>query len=102
LDVERFPEITFASTRVEKKDDGYVLIGDLTVHGITKEVIIPFAITGQVVHRGMTLLGFEARLQINRHDFGITYDTLMDNGSLVVGNTVDIELFGRASKNAEH
>ena len=101
LDVERFPEITFASTRVEKKDDGYVLIGDLTIHGITKEVAIPFAITGPVMHRGQTLLGFEARLQINRHDFGITYNRLMDNGGLVVGNTVDIELFGRAIKKAE-
>jgi polyisoprenoid-binding protein YceI len=98
LDVERFPNITFASTRVEKKDEGYVLIGDLTMHGITKEVAIPFAITGHVVHRGNTLLGFEARLQLIRQDFGITYDKLMDNGGLVVGNTVDIELFGRAIK----
>ena len=98
LDVERFPNITFASTRVERKDEGYVLIGDLTMHGITKEVAIPFAITGHVVHRGNTLLGFEARLQLIRQDFGITYDKLMDNGGLIVGNTVDIELFGRAIK----
>ena len=100
FDVEKFPHITFASTRVDKKDAGYVLIGDLTIHGITKEVTIPFAITGHVVHRGNTLLGFEARLQINRQDFGITYDKLMDNGGLIVGNTVDIELFGRAIKKA--
>jgi polyisoprenoid-binding protein YceI len=98
LDVERFPHITFASTRVEKKDDGYVLIGDLTIHGMTKEVAMPFAITGPVVHRGQALLGFEARLQITRQDFGITYDKIMDNGGLIVGNTVDIELFGRAIK----
>ena len=102
LDVERFPNITFASTRVERKDGSYVLIGDLTMHGITKEVAIPFTITGRVAHRGQTLLGFEAKLQIIRQDFGITYDKLMDNGGLVVGNTVDIELFGRAIKKAEH
>jgi polyisoprenoid-binding protein YceI len=100
LDVERFPNITFASTRVERKDGSYVLIGDLTMHGITKEVAIPFTITGRVMHRGQTLLGFEAKLQIIRQDFGITYDKLMDNGGLVVGNTVDIELFGRAIKKA--
>ena len=100
LDVERFPNITFASTRVERKDGSYVLIGDLTMHGITKEVAIPFTITGRVAHRGQTLLGFEAKLQIIRQDFGITYDKLMDNGGLVVGNTVDIELFGRAIKKA--
>jgi polyisoprenoid-binding protein YceI len=102
LDVEKFPTITFTSTRVEKKDDGHVLIGDLTIHGVTKEVVMPFAITGRVVHRGNTLLGFEARLQINRQDFGITYDRLMDNGGLVVGNTVDIELFGRAIAKKEN
>jgi polyisoprenoid-binding protein YceI len=100
FDVARSPDITFASTGVEKNGDAYVLIGDLTIRGTTKEVALPFTITGHVVHRGMTLLGFEASLRINRQDFGITYDKLMDNGGLVVGNTVDIELIGRAIKQA--
>jgi polyisoprenoid-binding protein YceI len=65
---------------------------------VTKEIAIPFTILGKVVHRGTTLLGFEASLQINRHDFGITYNKVMDNGGLIVGNTVEIELIGRAVK----
>jgi polyisoprenoid-binding protein YceI len=100
LDAARFPDITFASKRVEARDGGHVLIGDLTVHGVTKEIAMPFTITGTLVHRGTTLLGFEGSVQINRHDFGITYNKLTDSGGLIVGNTVDIELIGRAIKKA--
>jgi len=100
LDAEHFPTITFASQRVEKRDDGYVLIGTMTMHGVSKEVAIPFTLTGPVVHMGKTLLGFEASFEINRQDFGITYAKMMDSGGLVVGNTVQIELSGRAIKQA--
>jgi len=100
LDAEHYPTITFASQRVEKRDDGYVLIGTMTMHGVSKEVAIPFTLTGPVVHMGKTLLGFEASFEINRQDFGITYAKMMDSGGLVVGNTVHIELSGRAIKQA--
>lgn len=100
LDAEHYPTITFASQRVEKRDDGYVLIGTMTMHGVSKEVTIPFTLTGPVVHMGKTLLGFEANFEINRQDFGITYAKMMDSGGLVVGNTVHIELSGRAVKQA--
>jgi polyisoprenoid-binding protein YceI len=46
LDAERFPAITFASKRVEARDGGPVLLGDLTIHGVTKEIAMPFTITG--------------------------------------------------------
>jgi polyisoprenoid-binding protein YceI len=100
FDAEHFPTITFASQRVEKRDAGYVLIGTMTLHGVSKEVAIPFSLTGPVVHLGKTLLGFEASFEINRQDFGITYAKVMDSGGLVVGNTVHIELSGRAVKQA--
>jgi polyisoprenoid-binding protein YceI len=100
LDAEHYPTITFASQRVEKRDDGYVLLGTMTMHGVSKEVAIPFTLTGPVVHMGKTLLGFEASFEINRQDFGITYAKMMDSGGLVVGNTVHIELSGRAIKQA--
>jgi polyisoprenoid-binding protein YceI len=99
FDAANHPEITFASKRVEPRDKGHVLVGDLTIRGTTKEVTIPFVITGKVVDpRGKTRLGFEANLQINRKDFGVAYHRLMDNGGLVVGDTVDIELIGEAIK----
>jgi polyisoprenoid-binding protein YceI len=82
---------------VERRDTGQVLIGDLTIRGTTKEVTMPFAITGKIVGlRGKTIIGFEATLQINRKDFGVAYHRLMDNGGLVVGDRVDIELIGEA------
>ena len=94
----RFPAITFNSQRVEQQGDAYVLIGELELRGESKEVAIPFTLTGPVVHRGNTLLGFEASFELDRRDFGMTYSKVMDAGGLVVGNEVKIELSGRAVK----
>lgn len=99
FDAANHPEITFASRRVEKRQDGFTLIGDLTMRGVTKEVALPVTITGKIVDpRGKTRLGFEASLRINRQDFGIAYSKTMDNGGLIVSDTVDIELIGEAIK----
>jgi polyisoprenoid-binding protein YceI len=98
FDAANHPEITFVSKRVEKKGEGYVMIGDLTIRGTTKEVAMPFVLTGKITHRGTTRIGFEANVQINRKDFGVSYHRLTDTGGLVVGDTVDIELIGEAIK----
>ena len=98
FDVEKYPQITFETTRVEAGDDTPILHGTLTMHGVSKEVAIPFRINGIVEFRGRVLLGFEARLELNRQDYGISYSRLMDNGGLVVGNDVVIELQGEAIK----
>jgi polyisoprenoid-binding protein YceI len=97
FDVANHPEITFTSKRVVKENDRLVLVGDLTMRGATKEVRIPFAITGKIKDpQGNTMIGFEAILRIDRQDFGIAYSRTMDNGGLVVGNEVNIELIGEA------
>jgi polyisoprenoid-binding protein YceI len=99
FDAANYPEITFVSKKVEKRGDAYVLIGDLTIRGTTKEVTIPFVITGKIVDtRGQVRIGFEANLQINRKDFGVAYHRVMDNGGLVVSDTVEIELIGEGIK----
>ena len=61
---------------------------------------IPFVITGKIDKdlAGKTRIGFEASLRINRQDFGVQYSRMMDNGGLVVGNNVTIELIGEAVK----
>jgi polyisoprenoid-binding protein YceI len=100
FDAENFPEITFASTRVEKTENGHVLIGHLTMRGVTKEVAIPFEITGKITHQGKTRIGFEANLRLNRKDFDVAYHKIMDNGGLVVGDTVEITLAGEAIQQA--
>ena len=98
FDAANHPEITFVSKRIEKKGEGHAMIGDLTIRGTTKEVVVPFVLTGTITHGGKTRIGFEAGLQINRKDFGVSYHRLTDTGGLVVSDTVDIELIGEAIK----
>jgi polyisoprenoid-binding protein YceI len=91
--VEEFPEITFKSRVVNKTDDGFELVGMLTMHGVTKEVTIPFEFLGKVTGpMGKERLGFEGHTEIDRKDYGITWNKILDSGGLTVGNEVKIEL----------
>ena len=101
FEVDKYPQITFETNRVEAGGDTPILHGILTMHGVSKEVAIPFRITGIADFAGKIRLGFEARLELNRQDYGISYSRLMDNGGLVVGNEVAIELQGEAIKVTE-
>ena len=101
FDAAAYPHITFETTRIEAEGDFPVLHGRLTMRGVSREVAIPFRITGIVESGGETRLGFEARLELNRQDYGVSYSRLMDSGGLVVGNRVSIELNGVAIKVAD-
>jgi polyisoprenoid-binding protein YceI len=100
FDVEKYPLMTFKSTRVERKGKGsYVLYGDLTLKGVTKQVSFPFTITGAVNDPwGNTRFGIEAHTKINRRDYGITYGNALKSGGLDVGNEVSIDLNLEAMK----
>jgi len=93
FDAEKYPEITFKTTQIEKTDDGYVAVGTLTIKGITKEIRLPFVLNGPITDPwGNERFGVEAEAQINRQDFGIRWNKTMDNGGLVVGNTVTLRI----------
>jgi polyisoprenoid-binding protein YceI len=93
FDAAKYPEVTFQSTRIEKRGEGYVALGTLTMHGVAKEVALPFAIAGPIKDPlGKQRMGVEASLTINRQDWGIAYSQTLDNGGLLVGNDVKIEL----------
>ena len=93
LDAAQYPEMTFKSTRIEPKEDGYLCTGMLTLHGVSKEISIPFDIEGPIKDPwGKTRIGVEATLSLNRQDYGIKYDKALDNGGAVVGNKVKISL----------
>jgi polyisoprenoid-binding protein YceI len=93
FDAEKYPEITFKSKRIEKSEDGFVAVGDLTMRGVTKEIKIPFEITGFVTDPwGNTRMGVSAELKIDRQDYGISWSQKLDAGGLVVSDTVEIEL----------
>jgi len=99
FDAAKFPEITFSSTSIEKTDDGYVAHGPLTIHGVSKDVALPFKIAGTIKDpSGKTRLGAQGGLTINRQDFGLTYSKTLDGGGLVVGNEVKIDLAVEAVK----
>ena len=94
FEVEKYPSMTFKSTRVERKGkDGFVLHGDLTLKGVTKPVQLPFQVRGAVKDPwGNTRFGVEAQTKINRRDFGINYGNAFAGGGLDVGNEVTISL----------
>ena len=93
LDAARFPKVVFRSKHIEQQCDGYTCIGDLTLHGVTKEIAIPFEITGrQKDLQGKQRIGFEGGLKVDRREFGLTYNAFLANGGLVVGNEVKVEL----------
>jgi polyisoprenoid-binding protein YceI len=99
FDAENHPEITFVSKKVSKRADGHVVTGDLTMRGVTKEVEIPFIITGKITDpRGKTRIGVEGKLTIDRQDYGVSWSRTMDAGGLVVSDDVRIELLLEAVK----
>lgn len=92
FDAEKYPEITFQSKRVEKKGKNFLAVGDFTMHGVTKEVAIPFTVTGKFVNPANQQMsaGFSANLTINRRDYGMTWkNSAVPN---FVGDLVNIEL----------
>lgn len=101
LDVEQFPEISFVSSGISRGEEGLEITGDLTLHGVTREVSFPFELFPPAdVGRGIRLAA-EGRLSINRKDYGIEFNRVVDTGSLLVGNTVTIELSVQAIRASE-
>ena len=94
FDVAKFPEITFESTAVKKGKRGeFVAVGNLTIHGVTKEISLPFRPAGPIKDTfGGTRAGLVTAIQLNRLDYGVGGVKLMDNGSLDIGKEVDIAI----------
>ena len=94
FEVEKYPEMTFRSTRIERKSDKtFIAYGDLKIKEVTKQITLPVEFYGAIKDsQGQTRLGGSAQLNINRQDYGIKWSQILDNGSLVVDNNVQIEL----------
>ena len=95
FDVAKFPAMTFASTRVEKAGPGKLTVtGNLTIKGVTRPVVLRVdGLTPEVRDPwGQIRRGASATTTINRKDFGITWNKSMDNGGVVVGEEVAIQL----------
>ncbi|MGH9548963.1 MAG: YceI family protein [Terriglobales bacterium] len=99
FDVEKFPTMKFVSKGVVVESVGkFKLVGDLTLHGVTKEVTLAVEGPSQAIkdQKGNERSGATATGKINRNDFGIKFNKAMDNGGVMVGDqipiTIDIEL----------
>lgn len=94
LDVENYPLIIFNSTRVElsSSDRGQV-IGDLTIHGVTREIALDTVLTGRGKNLdGKDFVSFEARTLINRKDFDLHWNRVLETCGFLVGDMVDVEI----------
>jgi polyisoprenoid-binding protein YceI len=94
FEVERFPELTFRSTGVEDLGDGRLRVtGDLSIHGVTREVVLDAELTGRGTDPwGGTRIAFEARTTINRKDFGLSWNQVLETGGVLVGEKIEIAL----------
>jgi len=91
FDVENHPEITFKSSKITKKDrDTYVVAGTLSMHGVSKPVVLNVDYLGEVEAMGGTRAGYEITTTIDRQDYGVSWNRLLDTGGLVLGDTVEV------------
>ena len=91
FDVENWPTITFESTNIQKVEDHYLMTGDLTIKGITKEVQVKCTYNGSDVdHYNLNRHGFEIESLINRSDFDLAFNEVGGKGSNVIGQEVKI------------
>ena len=102
FDVEKFPELRFRSTRIEKVgDDRYRVVGDLTIRDVTREISLNVEYGGRAKDPwGNQRIGFVATTGLDRKDFGLGWNQVLEAGGFLVGDRVDIELEVQAVKAA--
>ncbi len=93
LDVENFPTITFSSTSVKADGDDWIVSGDLTIKGVTRNVELATEFEGAITDPyGFQRIAFSAETEIDRTDFGLDFNAALETGGLVVGKKVKINL----------
>lgn len=94
FDAAQYPYLTFKSRRVEVVDDSHGKIyGDLTIKGLTREVVLNVEYSGQAkAPYGITSAGFTATTRINRKDWGLNWNVALETGGMLVGDAVNISI----------
>ncbi len=103
FDMERYPEITFASTEVKRVDETtYRVTGDLAIKGVTNAVVVDFEFSGAAVDPYENQrVGFEGSTTISRKDWGVNWNAALDAGGVLVGDKVTLELDVSAIKTSD-
>jgi polyisoprenoid-binding protein YceI len=100
LDAETYPTLTLKSTSLKKVTDAeWKLTADLTIRDVTKSVVFDLEYLGEgpSMQEGKTVVAFSAEAEIDRRDFGVSFNHALLDGSVVVGNKIKIELEAEAS-----
>jgi polyisoprenoid-binding protein YceI len=91
LEIQTHPTMTYRSTSIRHSEDGFDVDGDLSLHGVTRQVPLALVVNGFTRDPyGGTRAGFSATAEIDRKDFGITTNIPMDGGGVVIGDTIQI------------
>ena len=92
--VDEFNTITFKSKRITKRSaDTYDMVGDLTMHGVTKELTLPVTHLGAGKDPwGRDKIGFETEVTLNRKDFGLSWNTALEAGGFLIGDDVKVSV----------
>jgi polyisoprenoid-binding protein YceI len=99
LDVETFPTLTFVSTSAVDKGNIVEVTGDLTIHGVTKSVVVPWEFIGVSTDPwGNVKAGFEAELEISREEFGLVWNAALETGGVLISDTIKLVLDVQALK----
>lgn len=93
FDIEKYPEMRFVSTRAERTEDGWTLVGDLTIKGITRPVTLAVTEEGAGVDPwGNQKVAFSATGRFNRTDFGLNWNAVLETGGLLVSEDVKLSI----------
>jgi polyisoprenoid-binding protein YceI len=94
FDVEKYPQITFKSVSVEKAGDDLKVVGDLTIHGVTKQVTLQMESPSEELKDpwGNTKMAVSGTTKIKRKDFGLAWNAALEAGGVLVGDDVNITL----------
>jgi len=100
FDVEKYPAITFESSRIESRgEDRYRVLGELTIHGVTRPVELDAEYLGGGKDPwGNERIGFFAKTSLNRKDFGLNWNQVLETGGVLVGDQVEVSLDVEAVK----
>jgi polyisoprenoid-binding protein YceI len=103
FDVEKYPTLEFRSTKVEHVEgERWKVTGDLTLHGVTKPVVLDVEFAGaSPTPFGTHAIGFTASTEVDREEWGLTWNAAIETGGVVVGKRVRIELEVEASRPAD-
>jgi polyisoprenoid-binding protein YceI len=93
FDVQKFPKLNFKATKISKAGKGYKLTGDLTIHGVTKQVTLDATLSEPIQNPwGKLVRAVKVSGKIKREDFGLTWNKTLDKGGLLVGNDVTLDI----------